>query len=92
MRQEVRETTELKGLSEIFLQSIHVEVCERNIAHIALFLLLPGWKLTFLHEFHGQLLIDLGQLLLDTTIQRMTSQSTDENIRNLLRLVNIVLV
>lgn len=62
-----RETTELKHLTKISLYSISVEMRQRNIAHIALFPLLPGWKLTFLHEFHGQLLVDLGQLLLEKT-------------------------
>lgn len=70
----VRETTESKHLTKIVQYSIGVEMRHRNIAHIALFPLLLGWKFTFLHHFQGQLLVDLGQLLLEKT-----RQSTDDN-------------
>lgn len=53
---------------------------ERNIAHIALFLLLLVWQLTFLHEFHGQFLIDLGQLLFGENKTEKDSQSTDDRL------------
>lgn len=63
-----KETKDLKDDSNISI----VNQCERDIAHIGLFLPLLAWKLTLLHEFQGQFLIDLRQLLLRDKSERMT--------------------